>query len=408
VDSADIQLFPAVYTQIGAEFNIGPAELGSITLYQIIFRSISSPVWGSLSDSISRSMLLSVGCLIWGVTSILIGLAYNITQIAFLRAICGIGLGCVSPVMQSLIADRYSRERMGYAFGLLSVARAVGSTFGALLGINIAIGWRLSFIIMGFTSVFLAWLNYRFLVDNRKPKAMQMRDLQQQVFLVFRIPTILVVMLQGVIGSVPWVSLGFLTMFFQVSGFSESQIITMTSFFIACCGMGGFFGGLIGDHFVKRYGVFGRVFAAQLSVGLGIPFVYIIFRVMEPVSYNFVGFVISLALMGFFASWTPAACNRPLFVEIVDSSIRATAFSWLIAVDESLSGLAAPLVGMVAEYLGYDKNSTDNIQKRNALRLSMFHMMTWPWVACLIFYGLLYFTVKKDIAYSKLPAVRSD
>jgi MFS family permease len=416
VDAADVSLFPSMYKSISQEFKIGPQILGQILLSQTIARSISSPIWGFLADRMSKRKLLSSGCFIWGISTFGSGFSGSIQEFFIWRIICGIGLGCVSPIMQSLIADNAHEDQVGRAFGLLSIAGMIGSVFGVLLGTNLT-NWRLPFYIVGILSIILGYIDLLLITESRvvhNKTGFSTSQLTLEVYQIFKKKTILIVMLQGVIGTVPWIALSFMTLFFQSIGFTNSATTFLTVSFGLGAGFGGYIGGIIGDTMHSLFPYRGRVYTAQMSVFLGIPLVWIIFGVLDPAVENYYYYWFCLSILGLVCSWCSTGCNRPLFIDIVPAELRSTAISWVVAVDDSLAGLAAPVVGLLAEKYGYIKTDSYNAEiyatNAEALRKSLYQTTTYPWMFCFLSYTLLYYTyidevkqVKHIQSYKMLP-----
>lgn len=399
VDSADIAIFYCLYKSIADEFGIGPQKLGMISLSQTLSRAISCPLWGFLADKLDKGKLLSLGCFIWGLATLLTGFTTSVTGLYICRTICGIGLGCVTPVIQSLIAG--SSKKLGYSFGLLSIANMIGSFTGTYFGNHVE--WRKCFYILGSLSLLLAFCDYRFIKAKKKSTTssnLTFGQLFKEIVTVFSSPSLRIIMAQGVIGTIPWVAFNYNTFFFQSAGFSPTQITILLTAFSLACGLGGFLGGLIGDYMHSRIPYNGRLITAQMSVLLGIPFTHLILT-LEPNVSNFNSYLILLILLGLCCSWCSSGCNRPLFCDIVPTELQSTAISWVIAVDDSLSGVAAPIVGYLAENVyGFKKTNKDisllspELAYSNAVALkkSLFVSMIYPWTLCLFTYSFLYWT----------------
>jgi MFS family permease len=309
VDAADQSIFPCVYRQISLEFNITPTTLGSITLCQILAKSITCPLWGIAADRYSKRQLLSIGCCIWGTTSILFAISNHVFFLYLFRMLNGIGLGSVSPIMQALVSEQSRPKSVGYAFGLLSIAGMIGSSFGTLIGTSL--NWRLAFWIVGILSIALSIVDWFCIKDTKSFNTnFTISQLISEVKQVFSSPSILIIMFQGIIGTIPWVAMSYITLFFQQLGFSSLQVTITTFLFTLSAGLGGFVGGILGDKIHNIVPYRGRVYVAQLSLFSGIPIVYIIFGVIKPSSDNLLYYIITLIFLGLTCSWCSTGCNR--------------------------------------------------------------------------------------------------
>lgn len=96
---------------------------------------------------------------------------------------------------------------------------------------------------------------------------------------VLRIPTFALIILQGIVGSIPFASLVFLTLYLQLLGMSDAAASGLVATYLVGGGFGGLLGGWVGDFAAKKFPDHGRVAATQFSVAMGIPFTIIIFKV---------------------------------------------------------------------------------------------------------------------------------
>ena len=85
-------------------------------------------------------------------------------------------------------------------------------------------------------------------------------------------------LLQGIVGSVPWTALVFLTLYLQLLGMSDFAASMLMAVFLGSTALGGLLGGYVGDVAAARSPHHGRIFATQFSVFIGIPFSLLIFK----------------------------------------------------------------------------------------------------------------------------------
>ncbi len=88
-----------------------------------------------------------------------------------------------------------------------------------------------------------------------------------------------VLLAQGIVGSVPWTALVFLTLYLQLLGMSDFAASMLMALFLGSTALGGLLGGYVGDVAAARSPHHGRIFATQFSVFIGIPFSLLIFKV---------------------------------------------------------------------------------------------------------------------------------
>ena len=133
--------------------DLGVTGEGSIALWSGLMGTatggalfIFSPIWGSLADRFGRKPLLLRAYLGAMITMTLQGLAQNVWQLVFLRALQGMFVGTI-PAATALVAGCTPRDRVAYALGLLQMALFTSQFFGPLAGGSLAaaIGIRPTF-----------------------------------------------------------------------------------------------------------------------------------------------------------------------------------------------------------------------------------------------------------------------
>ena len=120
-------------------------------------------------------------------------------------------------------------------------------------------------------------------------------------------------------------------------------------------------------------------------------------------------------VFGLLISWCAAACNSPLFAEIVPPKKRSLVYAFDRCFEGALAACAAPVVGLLAEHIfGFDRAA---IERRGgaaaggspadaaALGRSLIWCLCTPWAACFCIYFGLYKTYPVDRA--KLKGGRS-
>jgi len=93
-------------------------------------------VGGSLGDIFGRKKIFSIGVSIFGVASVLCGLAQDANQLIVARGVQGIGAAMLVPGSLALISANFSKERRGRAIGTWSGVTAIAAGVGPVLG-----GW---------------------------------------------------------------------------------------------------------------------------------------------------------------------------------------------------------------------------------------------------------------------------
>ncbi|XP_024978110.1 uncharacterized protein LOC112515490 [Cynara cardunculus var. scolymus] len=433
MERADENLLPSVYKEVSEAFNAGPSDLGYLTFIRNFVQGLASPMAGILVLTYDRPTVLAMGTLCWALSTGAVGGSRYFSQVAFWRAVNGFGLAIVIPALQSFIADTYSDNVRGTGFGFLQLVGMVGGIGGGVVATIMAghefwgiPGWRCAFVLMALLSCAIGFLVFMFVVDPKRlittdpnggETSLERNELLERgrdsssgsiwteswiaTKAVMKVQTFQIIVLQGLVGSLPWTAMVFFTMWFELIGFDHQKAATLLSLFGAGCSFGSLLGGIIGDRMAQIYPHSGRIMCAQFSAIMGIPYSLFLLRVIPQSVDSYLTYAITLLLMGLTISWNGSAANAPMFAEVVPSKHRTMIYAFDRAFEGSFSSFAAPLVGILAEKMyGYDAKSVDPIagSSREALALSkgLFSMMAIPFALCCLFYTPLYRVFRRD------------
>lgn len=125
-------------------------DLGSPQLYALPFsiylltQTVSSPLWGRVSDLIRRKKLYLVGVVLFLIGSVLSGAAHNMPWLIAMRVVQGLGAGGVMTLTFALIGDMYVLKKRAKVQGYISAVWGIAGLLGPLVGGLIAdqISWR--------------------------------------------------------------------------------------------------------------------------------------------------------------------------------------------------------------------------------------------------------------------------
>lgn len=126
-----------------------------VTTAYLIVSTISTPIYGKLSDIFGRRILFLAGIGIFLVGSLLSGMATSMYELAAFRAIQGLGAGGLMAmpltIMGDMLAPRERAKYQGYFLAVFGVSSVAGPLIGGLLSDANEIlwisGWRWVFLI---------------------------------------------------------------------------------------------------------------------------------------------------------------------------------------------------------------------------------------------------------------------
>ncbi len=134
--------------RIGGDLG-GMAHLSWVVTAFMLTATVTTPLYGKLSDLYGRRGLFSVAIIVFLLGSLLCGAARSMGQLVLFRAMQGLGAGGLLTLAQAAVADVIApRDRPRYQ-GLFTGTFALSSVAGPLLGgiITQALSWRWVFYV---------------------------------------------------------------------------------------------------------------------------------------------------------------------------------------------------------------------------------------------------------------------
>ena len=135
--------------QIGESLNLTDTSLAWVSnAYTLTFGGFLL-LSGRLSDLLGRKRIFQIGLVIFGLSSLAIGLAQNASMMILARAIQGIGSSIIAPTTLALMMDAYTGEMRTKAISYYGATAGIGSSVGLLIGGGLTsfVSWRAGFLI---------------------------------------------------------------------------------------------------------------------------------------------------------------------------------------------------------------------------------------------------------------------
>ncbi len=166
---------PVLQQELGA--SVGQAQW-IIESYALMLSALIL-VGGSMGDRYGRKRIFGIGVLIFGIASVLCGLAQDAGQLIAARTMQGIGAALLVPGSLALISANFSKERRGRAIGTWSGFTAIAAGIGPVLGgwLVESFSWRWIFFInipLAVAVLLIAWL---YVPESRDDEASGSLDL---------------------------------------------------------------------------------------------------------------------------------------------------------------------------------------------------------------------------------------
>jgi EmrB/QacA subfamily drug resistance transporter len=192
---------PRIVSDLG-----GLAHLSWVVTAFMVTSTVSTPLYGKLSDMYGRKPLFFTAIIIFLLGSIVCGLAQTMFQLILFRAIQGLGAGGLITLAQTTVGDLIVPRERGKYQGLFGAVFATCSVAGPLLGgiITDALSWRWIFYVnlpVGAAALFLIAIGLR----TKRNQVRHRIDYTGAAFLTCGTVSLLLFLSWG--GSVyPWLS----------------------------------------------------------------------------------------------------------------------------------------------------------------------------------------------------------
>jgi len=433
VEGADGALLPACEFAMQRDLGLPLTTISAMCLAQAVAIALSAPVWGVLADRqvIARRTLLCFGAVMQGLITIALAMPVVTDSdrlMIALRAGNGAMLGSLKPIVIGIVAGATPELKRGKVYSVLQTFSSLGSLAAVQIATPLSVhslqigpihglcGWRVAFVAVGAFAVLTGGLLFAVMDEEKTTSDMkqdmtsareQLKEETAHFIGYMRMPSFVCLVLQGMLGAVPWQAFNYNTLYFQMLGLSSASAALLNTIFVVGCMAGTMLGGVIGDAFAKRCPSSGRPFTANMSVASGIPLVFLIFGVPTPTGWTpFWWYVLLLLTMGITASWTCTGVNWPILAELVDASRSSSILAWESALESSFSAVAGnAAVGFLAQNIfGYDMHAAQELvssgggNEADARALGKAILLTAipPWVICSLCYVALHWAYRFD------------
>ena len=390
-------LFPTLQTLWGLKYT----HLGAIGTIRHILQAITAPFWGFAADKFPRKNVIIFGTGVWGIWTLLVGFTQNFGQLLTVRAISGIGLGCLMPATFSLMSDTFPPRQRGRALGIMEGIGILGIVVGTVgLGLLATPDlWRWGFFTLGGFSIIsglVVWfmvdepvrgaaepeLEGRITAEDAASYSFRLSDVPK----VLSIPTIWVAILQGLAGSMPWVVMGLymITWLVREHGFDETQASIAFAAVVIGTAISNVIGGFLGDWAEGISPRYGRPFVGQISVVFGIPLTYVLFT--QTIGWSLTAITALSFFIALLISWAGKGSKEPMMQAVTPPELRSTAFAMVTFLESGFAALIAYVAGYLADLAGF------------GLTKALVWTVPFPWLICALLFTLFYWTYPRDSA----------
>jgi EmrB/QacA subfamily drug resistance transporter len=131
------------------------AQLHGLRIYPWVFSAyllaatVTTPLYGKLADLLGRRRVLLFGLALFGIGSMLSGMARSMPELIAMRVVQGLGAGAVGPIVVTLLGDLYTLAERARVQGLFSAVWGLSSLAGPTIGgvLTDRLSWRWVFFV---------------------------------------------------------------------------------------------------------------------------------------------------------------------------------------------------------------------------------------------------------------------
>ena len=246
------------------------ARLGGLELYRWVFSiymltsALTTPLFGKLSDLISRRRLMLIGIGIFVLGSTLCGAAQSMGMMVLFRAVQGLGGGAIYALSFIIVGILFAPEKRAKMQGIISSIWGIASILGPLAGGIIVEHWSwrwIFFVNLPITAVASALIVFGMKEDKVNKRAPKL-DIKGAATLLFGLLLLFYALAQGAHSTQPLnteslgimaLAVAVLILFFFIERRAEEPIIPLDLFQIRL------FRSSAGVATLASMGVFGAV-----------------------------------------------------------------------------------------------------------------------------------------------------
>ncbi|MCC4909293.1 MDR family MFS transporter [Microbacterium sp. cx-59] len=176
-----------------------------VTTAYLIVSTISTPIYGKLSDIFGRRPLFLFAIIVFIVGSVLASFSTDMVQLAAFRAVQGLGAGGLMSmplaIMGDILAPRERAKYQGYFLAVFGISSVIGPLVGGVFAgtdqILFITGWRWVFLINVPIGIIALFIVLRFLHIPHHPRDSVRIDWWGATFVVVALVPLLLIAEQG-------------------------------------------------------------------------------------------------------------------------------------------------------------------------------------------------------------------
>jgi MFS transporter, putative metabolite:H+ symporter len=159
-DAMDQGMVAGVMASIGREWRLSSADLGLLGSASAVGMAIGAAIAGMVADKWGRRTVITFTLVLYGIASIMSGIAPNFSMLLLFRFLTGLGLGGELPAASTLVSEFSPAKARGRMVVLLESFWAWGWIIASLISYLLIpiFGWRIGFFLGGIPALYAAYI----------------------------------------------------------------------------------------------------------------------------------------------------------------------------------------------------------------------------------------------------------
>lgn len=164
-------LLPILYPPMISEFQLSYSLVGMLVMGYRLSSGALQLLMGFLGRFVRRKVLLGFGMIWQSVTNSFISVSQRFEQILVNRILAGVGSSPQHPTGSSYIAENFSKNQLGRAFGANIAAAQVGSFIAPFIGSLLLsrLGWRTTMLAFSIPGLMIG-LAFLFVMEPKRSR----------------------------------------------------------------------------------------------------------------------------------------------------------------------------------------------------------------------------------------------
>ena len=171
LSGADAATVGASASELRSGLHITNTDIGLLVAVSSLVGAFASLPFGVLADRVTRTRVLGVTIVTWGVAMLWSATASDFTELLWTRLFLGAVTASAGPMVASLVGDWFGSWERGRIYGVILAGEYVGAGIGfAITGNVAALSWRAAFVVLALPAFALALVVWRLREPERGGK----------------------------------------------------------------------------------------------------------------------------------------------------------------------------------------------------------------------------------------------